>query len=281
MTTNEPIVLSEHRFTAFMRNINDPDMPNVIHRADDARGYGYTSALVGGVTVYGWCVPAILEALGEEWLDRGWVEVFFRRPVYPDDRMLVRVTASEAGTNELTAENEADGAICIRGRVGTGDGPWLDQFVLSRRLDPEPAPDNKPALTLDNAPIGQDLRTLGIEMTAAEAREYAETHQRDSNPLFRGKRPLVHPAAVARQMMPLLAHSYEYGKPSIHVSSHIQHLARVEAGQQLALTCHFIDAYERKGHHYAVFDGDLIGEDGRELARLRHTNIFRVARRGS
>ena len=120
MTTDEPVLLSEKRFTAFMRNINDPDMPNVIHRAEDAKGYGYRSALIGGVTVYGWCVPAILEALGEEWLDRGWVEVFFRRPVYPDDRMRVRVVAGNGGAHAVDGHNGREGARCSRGRGGVG-----------------------------------------------------------------------------------------------------------------------------------------------------------------
>ncbi|MEO9256657.1 MAG: hypothetical protein ABI305_14060 [Tepidiformaceae bacterium] len=78
----------------------------------------------------------------------------------------------------------------------------------------------------------------------------------------------------------LLAYSYDYGRPSIHASSHIQNFARIPAGQELALTGHFVAAYEQRGHHYAVFDGSVRSvADGREFARLRHTNIFQVAHR--
>jgi len=36
------------------------------------------------------------------------------------------------------------------------------------------------------------------------------------------------------------------------------------------------EAFERKGHHYAVLDGVMLAQDGEELARLRHTTIFHV-----
>jgi hypothetical protein len=38
----------------------------------------------------------------------------------------------------------------------------------------------------------------------------------------------------------------------------------------------FLQAYEQKGHHVAELDGSLLAEDGEELARLRHTTIFRI-----
>jgi hypothetical protein len=64
------------------------------------------------------------------------------------------------------------------------------------------------------------------------------------------------------------------------VSTHIQHFGRVEAGQELRLTGHFVNAYEQKGHHYSVFDGTIIDAANKELARIRHTNIIKVAKKG-
>ena len=97
--------------------------------------------------------------------------------------------------------------------------------------------------------------------------------------MFIGDTPLLHPGWVAGRMTALLHHSYNYG-PAIHARSHIQNLARAEAGQTLTVAGHFCEAFERKGHHYAVFDGVIISEDGQDLARLRHTTIFQVAKRG-
>ena len=39
-----------------------------------------------------------------------------------------------------------------------------------------------------------------------------------------------------------------------------------------------MDALERNGHHVAVLDADLYSLGGQPLARLRHTNIFKVRR---
>lgn len=80
---------------------------------------------------------------------------------------------------------------------------------------------------------------------------------RTADPLFTGDTPVIHPFFLVRNMMTLLAYSYDYGRPSIHAGSHIQNFARIPAGEELALTGHFAAAYEQRGHHYAVFDGSV------------------------
>ena len=273
MTTLTPV---ENRFTAWMENPNDPTINNKIHAADGAKEYGYRAALVGGVTVYGWCVPTLIESLGEDWLDRGWAEVHFRRPTYPGDEMTVRATPLD-GTVELSVDNQS-GDRCISGSIGVGDAPWLAMFQLSQR-PVDPLPEVRPQLTLESAPIAKDILTRSFFVSEDEARQYANEKMRSTDARFNGSHPLVHPSFLALQMITHLNYCYDYGKPSIHASSHIQHLARIESGQEITLTGHFVDAYERRGHHYAVFDGNFLGGDGREFARIRHTNIFKVARR--
>lgn len=274
--TASPVV---NHFTAWMENPNDPTLQNKIHAADGAKQYGFQAALVGGVTVYGWMVPTILEAAGESWLDHGWTELHFRRPTYPGDQMTVTATPIAEGW-ELSADKQT-GETCIRGSAGLGDAPWLGMLERSSHLEADPPLEQKEWLTLENAPIGQDIRTMPLLISKEEAREIAKKQLRDTNPLFNGDSPLIHPYSLARNMISLVAYSYDYGRPSIHASSHIQHLARVHAGEQLALTGRFINAYERNGHHYAVVDGVYLDGVGREVARIRHTNIFKVAKRES
>lgn len=267
----------ENRFTAWMENPNDPTLPNQIHAADGARQYGFRAALVGGVTIYGWCIPTLLQAVGDTWLDNGWAEVHFRRPTYPGDEVTVRATPGE-GDWELLAQNQA-GESCVRGSFGLGEAPWLGMLERSQRLQADPIQEGREWLTLQNAPIGSDICTMPLQITLDDARDIVENRLRDTNPLFNGDRPLVHPFSIARNMISLLAYSYDYGKPSIHVSSHIQNLGRIQVGEQLVITGRLVDAYERNGHHYAVTDGAFINEAGREVARVRHTNIIQVAKR--
>ncbi|MPZ98929.1 MAG: hypothetical protein GEU80_06235 [Dehalococcoidia bacterium] len=272
-------LIAERAFLATMRDPDDPDMMkrNAIHTTGGAAQYGFQGALVGGVTLYGWAVPTILDAFGEEWLDRGWVFVRFRRPTYPNTQMTVRIVRGDDAPATFSVVNDQD-EVCMHGDIGIGDAPFLGEFHVSPRRDADPTLEVHDALTLEGAPIGTELRTLGYRISVEEAREFG-LQQEVQSPLFTGDQPLVHPSVIARHMITLLAHSYEYGRPAIHVSSHIQHIGRVEAGQDLALSGQFIDAYERGGHHYAVIDANLYGEDGRELARIRHTNIFKVAKR--
>jgi acyl dehydratase len=119
---------------------------------------------------------------------------------------------------------------------------------------------------------------MATEITAEEAREYGVEKQRSTDPRFVGEHPLVHPGWSTGRMIRLLHHTFDYG-PAIHAQSHIQFLAPFEAGQTIVQAGRIVDAYERKGHHYAVLDGMLIGEDGTELAVIRHTTIFQVAKR--
>ena len=83
----------EGEFIATMDDPDDPEMfeRNRIHTNAGAQEYGFQGAFVGGVTLYAWCVPTVIEALGEEWLDHGWVNIRFRRPTYPGARIRVRV----------------------------------------------------------------------------------------------------------------------------------------------------------------------------------------------
>jgi hypothetical protein len=265
----------ENHFTAWMENPNDPTISNKIHAADGAQQYGFKAALVGGVTLYGWCVPTILEAVGERWLDHGWVEVHFKRPTYPGDQLTIKAAAGANGAWELSAAKQ-DGEVCIRGSFGLGDAPFAGVYELSNRMPADSPRENLTLLTLENAPVGRDILTMPVKITAEEARETMAKQLREENPLFVGENPVVHPWAVARHMISLLGYSYDYGKPSIHMSSHIQNLRRIPLGIELALTGHFVRAYEQNGHHCAVFDGSYRDQSGKEYARVRHTNIFKV-----
>jgi len=267
----------ERRVTAFMEDPDNMDIVNVIHANQGAREYGYRAALVGGVTVYGWAVPAVLQALGPEWLSDGWADVSFRKPTYPGDEMTARVSEREGAVFDFVMTNQ-DGEVCLSGELGLGRAPWLDELRLPERRTPEPRPAELPQLTLATAPAGQDIRPMAAPLSADEARKFALERELDDDVLFTGERPIVHPAWIAGRMSPLLHHSFNYG-PAIHARSHIQNLAPAYAGQTFAVAGHFREAFERKGHHYAVVDGLILAEDGVPLAQVRHTTIFQVAKR--
>lgn len=257
--------------------IDDPDntnIANIVHSNAGAQQFGFRAALVRGTTVYGWAVPAIMQALGVEWLENGWSAIGFRKPVHPGDDLTSQVREREEGACDLIVSNQ-DGERCAAGSVGLGHAPWLSELRSPLRRTTEPKPASVPALTLENAPAGRDLRPLGERIGEEEARCFAREELGESDPLWVGPRPRIHPAWLAFRVWPLLRHTVGLG-PLLHTQSRIQHLAPAFAGQTVTTTGHMVEAYERKGHHYAVVDGAVLAEAGEELARFRHTFIFRI-----
>ncbi len=119
---------------------------------------------------------------------------------------------------------------------------------------------------------------MAVLIEAREAARYAVDEEADTDPIWNGVRPRIHPSWLAGRISRLLRNSYEYG-PSIHTRSRIQHVARAKAGQTVTVAGRFIDAFERKGRQYAVLDCVIRDEDGSDLVQLRHTTIYRVAMR--
>jgi len=269
---------SELRVTAFLGNEDSPTIRNAIHSTEGAKEYGYQGALVGGVTVFGWATPLILEQIGREWLDEGWAELGFRRPTYPGEELTIAVAREQDAWSLRIAG--ADGNDRMVGNLGLGLAPWLDEVLVNTPFRPaEPPLEDYPRLEPEVAPVGRQIAPLGFTVTEEEAHEYARTKQRTDDPLFVGPNARLHPGWVAGRPPGVLHHSYNYG-PAIHTRSHLQIFAPAHAGQNFVTTGTFRESYERKGHQYGAYDLTTYSEDGVELWRQRHTTIYKVAKRG-
>jgi hypothetical protein len=122
---------------------------NPIHGDEVAAQVGYRGALVSGVHTYGWASDAVVAALGEGWLDRGWADVSFRRPLYEGER--ITTTVDDDG-NLRTVKD--DGSVVLEGTVGLGDAPFLPDIVAPVRRTAEPAPAEPGYLRLADARRG-------------------------------------------------------------------------------------------------------------------------------
>jgi acyl dehydratase len=267
----------EHQIIAFLDNEDSETIDNPIHSTAVAQRYGFDGPLVGGVTTWGWCTPAILEALGDEWLDHGWAEFRFRRPIYPDNPISIRLSPHEDTSNvfDLTMTN-GDSVDCVVGAVGLGDGAWINDFTTPGRMDPAPSPTPRPDLRLDPALIGQDWTPQLLSASVEELQDYATASHRLDDDRFIGLQPRIHPAWLAARAERIMRHNFSM-PTSIHTESRVQYLAPAWAGQSISVGAHCLDVFERKGRHLIRFDCLIRGEDGTDLARLRHTTIFKQA----
>lgn len=269
---------AELRLTAFLPGPDRPDIRNAIHSTQGAQEYGYKAALVGGVTVFGWSTPLILETLGQSWLEHGWAELAFRRPTYPGDDLVITMTEDGAVWRLRIAGG--DGHDRVSGELGLGDAPWLNDVLLKTPFRaPEPEMERHPRLTWEVAPVGRQLAPLGFHVSVAEAQEYARDRARTDNPLFAGPNPMLHPGWIAGRPPGVLHHSYDYG-PAIHARTHLQIVVPAYAGQDFVATATFREAYERKEHQYGAYDCTIYDAAGKELWRQRHTTVYQVAKRG-
>ena len=157
--------LAERQIVAFLDGEDSLEIANIIHSTAGAAQFGYAGPLVGGVTVYGWAAPALVEALGEAWLDHGWSDFRLRRPVYPGDEITTRVSRNDEGGYEFTMAKQT-GEVCIAGTVGLGDAAWLGELAMPQRREPVPPSDPTTLMTPETLPLGEDMPPMAVPISS-------------------------------------------------------------------------------------------------------------------
>jgi len=266
---------------------------NKIHDDDVARQYGFRGGLVPGVIVYAYTTIPLNAALGESWLTNGEVEISFINPAYENDALTARATvtavegtgADRRVTFDIRAEN-ATGERCSTGTATVSAAEALvPPLALPDYLDVPPSapPNPRPELLLESAPIGVVLAPLTLRTSVEEARDYARMVH-DDNPIFTTGSiygpPLMHPGWLLSNCNTIFTQNYRFG-PWIHTRSQIRYLGPALAGKTFTYHGRFIDAYEKRGHHYAVLDIFCRADDGQPVMQVRHIAIFRIRPRGS
>ena len=275
---NKDSVGVKRHLTAFMNDADRDDLSNVIHSADGAREYGYAAPLVAGVTTYGWTVPVIREVVGDTWLDDGWIDISFRRPIYPNDELSVCLTALPTENQYELIVTKADDSRALVGYVGLGRADWFSEIEHPISAKPVPQVVARPRLTTENLPMGQDLLSMVVSISSGDATEYAALAQADLGPPWCGASARLHPGWLAGRAGRLIEHSYQHF-PAIHTRSLIQHCSPGFADQTLTVSGRIVNGYVRKGHAYLELDCWVAGEDMLIILVQRHTTIYQLAKR--
>jgi len=251
-------------------------VPNPIHAANGADAAGYTGALVAGVRTYGWAVDTISKALGESWLDGGWIDYSLRRPLFAGEVLTIVVEqVGDRWSLTCTAAREAK-RIVLDGFAGLGDAVWLNELEPPQQAPMAQQPEVLPSYDLDHVPLRQPLNPLTVYVSSSAARTMVteDLGLDTSHYLATNDKPsFIHPYFLAGRMAPLTRHNFVYG-PTIHVRSQIQHRREAQADQEITVGAQIVDAYDSKGHWYQVLDG-MVTDNGGEVALIRHHTIFR------
>ena len=243
-----------------------------MHSTEIAQQLGFAGALVGGVTVWGWAVPAILEAVGDDWLENGRASFRFRQPVYPADKLRIALAPDDDGAWALRMTNQG-GVDCVVGGVGQGASRAFEDFAAPQGMAPQASPEPRPELRVDPALVGRDWIPMAVPTDPQEMRAYVAQSHRSEDPRFVGDRPRLHPAWLVARAEALLRHNFAIAT-SIHTRSEVEFLAPAWAGADVVVGARCMALYERKGRPFVEFDCVVQGGDGRDLSRMRHTTIF-------
>lgn len=250
---------------------------NPIHDAAGAGAAGYSGALVAGVRTYGWAAETITRALGDRWLNCGWVDYRLRRPLFAGEAVRTIVERdADVWSVTCSVDDGEKQRVVLEGTAGHDEAAWL---VELEPPEPMPALDALaplPSYDLDGVPLRQPLRPLGAFVTREAAHRMVAEDLGLSSPRYfdtDGASSFVHPYFLAGRMAPLTRHNFVYG-PTIHVRSQIQHRREARSGCEITVGAQIVDAYDRNDHWYQVLDG-VVTDDAGELARIRHHTIFR------
>jgi acyl dehydratase len=250
-----------------------PDSDNKIHDDDVARRFGFTGALVPGVEVFAYAVHPFVEAWGLGFLDRGTLQIRFRRPVYDGDLVTVTAQRSAGHAYALTLTG-TDGEVRAVGQAAPESDDDLDTATVDRTSFPEAeVPASPPVADSESLAPGTTLGTIvevadptgcadylaGIGETSAAYKEQG----------------IVHPGLLLRMVNASLFRSVTMG-PWIHTESSCRFLGRAPVGSTLSSRGVVTGLSSRKGNDYVHYDA-LVCADERAVLAVAHTAIYSLA----
>jgi hypothetical protein len=232
------------------------DSENRIHDDRVAAQYGFRGGLVPGVTVYGYLAEAARLHFGDEWLERGAMDVRFRQPVYHGE--------------EIEVSLREDGALAIVEIAGRATGTaWVagGEPTDASRYEESELSEPRVAASRESLAVGTMMGTLARDLDASGSGMSAPLEA------VIGPRRGAHPAVLLALANEILVRHVELG-PWIHVASEVRNFAAVLDDDPISVRGVVTELYERKGHEFVVLDVAIFA-NGRLSEQICHTAIWR------
>jgi len=237
---------------------------NKMHDDRVAQKFGFSGGLVPGVDVLAYMIHPAVEAWGRDFLERGFIEARFIKPVYDGESVLV------------TAEPSGEGLILQveGGDVRATGSASLTAGVLAFALADFPETDPVAVRAPVNAYSYEIAKWLGSAPRCwpqdAAAEYLAEV--RDADPIY-AREGLTHPGVLQRIMNKVLVDNAILG-PWIHVGSRMQLLATTSVDDELVARARVTGNYEKKGHRFVELDALIVANGITPVAHCQHIAIY-------
>ncbi len=232
------------------------DSENKIHDDRVAAQFGFRGGLVPGVTVYGYLAEAARKHFGDDWLERGAMDVRFQQPVYDGEQ--VEVALREDGSRVIV---EIEGRATAMAWINDGEPPQTPEFTERPLSEP------RPEASCESLAVGTVFGTLIRALDAAGSKMSAPL-----DPVI-GPQRCAHPAVLLALANEILVRHVELG-PWIHVASEVRKFAAVHDGDPIRVRGIVTEQYQRKGHEFVVLHVAIV-VNGRVAEQVRHTAIWR------
>lgn len=239
-----------------------PDSDNRIHSDELARAYGFTGALVPGVTVSSYLLHPAVQAWGLSWLERGYAHVSIKSPLYDQMMFDVHVSSQPAAYD---AELFSGGRLCAQAEVSLTEtvlvAPVMrgDALIRADYKAPDVSRVLMESLRIDGCPGVRFLWSADHEMACYLRQQQhtpalLRTNGAAGSGGFANMAFLLgcanrHFAAVAQM------------SPWIHMETWSQNYQPVALGTELISEMKVTRLFEKKGHEFADCEFNLFRAD--------------------
>ncbi len=241
---------------------------NKIHDDTVAKKLGFTGGLVPGVEVFAYATHLPLSHFGRAFLERGVMSCRFGKPVY-DGRQAIVSAAEVAGGLELKVESEAE--LCA-----TGHAELPGKVESAPSLDAYPAiapPATRPPADETSLAVGRLLSTVPVVLDQSRHETYlADVREADA---IYAREGIAHPGILLRLCNSALRENVVLA-PWIHVGSTMHSFSVARVGEPLSARTRVVANYDKKGHRLVDLDCLIVADDGRPVAHVLHSAIYRL-----
>ncbi|MDO9519067.1 MAG: hypothetical protein Q8K97_17025 [Pseudohongiella sp.] len=253
-----------------------PDSDNRIHSDELAKAYGFTGALVPGVTVSCYLAHPAVEAWGLPWLERGAAHVTVRSPLYDEHEFRVTVTPSE---NSCEAVLLSGGRVCAEGLISL---PVMTPACPVQRSDiamranyvaPVASREVMEAFKAYGCPAKSFLWSADHEMATylREQSQMSSLHRTDEKAGSGGYANLSFVLGCANRHFAAVAKM----SPWIHLETWSQNFQSIPLGTELVSEMRVVNLFEKKGHEFADCEFNLFrADDGSCVCSISQRAIY-------
>jgi acyl dehydratase len=244
---------------------------NKIHSDEIAKRFGFTGALVPGVTVFGHLAWPLTNRCGTRWLSGSSVTTRFLKPAYDGETLSLIDREVDASHVSVECRNATDVLLAT---LECAIEPTLPPVDARAYVAGPSQPAKRVEIGWDTVHVDEPFASYVWMPDEAHNREYAARVSDDTDVFKQG---VLHPHAILSQANQVLVR--QFIMPAwIHTGSELRLRKLLRVGDRIEVRALPIEKWERKGHQFIkLYVAFAVG--GKIATEILHTAIFRVAER--